>query len=277
MAAGLLVYDLLFVAVASALYGGAAALAAEVHRRLSPVIGWSFALFPSFLVGLTALVVAVGVLSALCPRPRPGTHAMMKSASFWGWLLRSLLRRVLFAPGLRWFLFSSNVLRFLALRALGARVAFTANMSTDVDLLDPWLLEVEPGATIGARSLLSGHFVEGGKLVLGEIKVERGALLAAEVLVGPDVVVGAGAVVKSRTALAVGVRVGARATVGGACNVERDVVIGERARIANALYVPVGLVVPAHARVRSAEDLAQLARDAETSASSATKSAAPDV
>jgi hypothetical protein len=59
---------------------------------------------------------------------------------------------------------SSNVLRFFAWRALGARIAFSASFSSDVDLLDPALASVGPGAVVGARCLLAGHYIKGGQL-----------------------------------------------------------------------------------------------------------------
>ena len=62
-------------------------------------------------------------------------------------------------------------------------------------------VEIQKGATVGARCLLSGHCIEVGKLILGEIAVAPRALLAAEVLVGPSVRVGEGAMVKARAAL----------------------------------------------------------------------------
>lgn len=277
MALGLLAYDLIFVLVATGLYGLAAWTASEVFGALAARVAWQLAIFPSFLAGLVSLVVGVGALTSLCPRPRPGRHKMMRGASFWGWLLRSLLRRVLFAPGLKWFLFSSNVLRFLSLRALGADVAFTANMSTDVDLLDPSLLVVEPGATLGTRSLISGHYVEAGELVLGTVRIGAGALVAAEVLIGPGAVVGERAQVKSRAAVGVDVRVGVGASIGGGAVLEVGVEVGDGARIANLLHLAPGTKVPAGLRVRDAADLTQARAAEATSASPATKSAAPDV
>jgi acetyltransferase-like isoleucine patch superfamily enzyme len=277
MALGLLAYDLIFVLVATGLYGLAAWTASEAFAALSRHVPWQLALFPSFLAGLSALVLGVGALTLLCPRPRPGRHKMMRGASFWGWLLRSLLRRVLFAPGLKWFLFSSNVLRFVSLRALGARVAFTANMSTDVDLLDPSLLVVSAGATLGTRSLLSGHYVEGGELVLGVVEIGPGALVAAEVLIGPGAIVGEGAQVKSRAAVGVDVRVGKGASIGGGVALEAGVEVGDGARIANLIHVPPGVRIAAGARVRTVADVPQARAADATSASPATKSAAPDV
>ena len=141
MPAGLVVYDLLYFTLAALLYGGAGYGAVRIAHALPgwpPILAWPIAV----LGGLLALIAQVGLLSALCPRLKPGRYAMMKGPVFWGWIFRSLLRRVLLLPTLKWILFSSNVLRFLSLRAMGARVAFTTSISADVDLLDPSLTRV---------------------------------------------------------------------------------------------------------------------------------------
>jgi UDP-3-O-[3-hydroxymyristoyl] glucosamine N-acyltransferase len=160
-----------------------------------------------------------------------------------------MLRRILFVPGVRWFIFSSNMLRFLALRGLGARVAFTTNMSVDADILDPALFVAGPGATIGARCLVSGHYIEDGKLVLGEVRVGRGSLLAAEVGCAPEVTIGDKVLVKARAALSLGVKVGDRAVLGGASVIDAFAVIGEGAEIGNTVYVKPRTEVPAGAKI----------------------------
>jgi len=230
MALGLLVYDVLYMILCAALYGAALILGGRVGIEAAHVVPWALALIAGTIVALLALIAEVALLTALLPRLKPGRYAMMKG-TFLVWITRSLLRRVLFLPSLKFVLFSSNVLRFFALRALGARVAFTANVSTDVDLLDPSLLRLGPGATVGARCLLSGHYIEGGKLILGEIAIARGALLAAEVIVGPSVRIGEAAIVKTRAALSMGVSVGDGADVGGEALLDNYAQVGKKARI----------------------------------------------
>jgi UDP-3-O-[3-hydroxymyristoyl] glucosamine N-acyltransferase len=162
---------------------------------------------------------------------------MMKGAVFYGWLLRSALRRVLFVPGLKWFLFASNVLRYLALRGLGARIAFTTSMSADVDLLDPSLLVTGPGTTFGARCFVSGHFVEGGKLVLGTVSVGQNSLLSADVMCAPSVEIGERVTVKARANVSVGTRIGDRAQIGAAAFLDSNVTVAPGAVVANNAYV----------------------------------------
>lgn len=249
MGPGLLAYDCLYWTLATLLYGAAAAAAVQFGGILAPMVGWPLALFPAALFGVVALIALVGFVSLACPRPRPGKYPLMRGAVFWGWLFRSLLRRILFLPGVRWLLFTSNVLRYCALTALGAKVAFSSNMSADVDLLDPWLLTVEPGATLGARCIVSGHYIDGGRLVLGEVRIGARALLAAEVLVGPGTTVGEDASVKARAALAPHVQVGERANIGGDAVIDAGARVGNDASVGTRAYVGQRAVVPDGAKV----------------------------
>jgi acetyltransferase-like isoleucine patch superfamily enzyme len=252
MIPGLIAYDVLFGVMAALVYGPAAFVAWEVWQRIATRAYWPLGIVPTFVTFAVALVIEVAIVGALLPRLRPGRYALMKHPIFFVWLVRSMLRRLLFAPGLKWFLFASNTLRFFSLRALGARVAFDANMSADVDILDPWLLTVESGATIGARAMLASHYVERGELVLGPIVIGARALVASEVLVGPSVSVGARAVVKPLASLSVGVTIGEGAQIGPSAFIDHGAKIGK------------GAVVPTRAHVKQK----QIISDYEEAASS---------
>lgn len=260
MGLGLLVYDLIYMILCFVLYGAALIVGGRAAMELVRWVPWALAFLVGCTVAVMALIAEVGILTALLPRLKPGRHVMMKGM-FLVWILRSLLRRVLFLPGVKFVLFSSNLLRFFALRALGARVAFTANVSTDADLLDPSLLRLGPGATVGARCLLSGHYVEGGKLILGEITIGDKALLAAEVLVGPSVKIGAGATVKARAALSMGVSIGDGADVGGEAVLDNYAQLAARSRVGVRGYVGPRARLAEGAEVKATEKLTRSASE----------------
>lgn len=266
MALGLIVYDLLYLILSFALYGGALIGGGRVGVELARRVPWPIALLAGTLCAIAILIAEVGILTALLPRLRPGRYRLLSGRIFYAWMLRSLLRRILFIPGLKFVIFSSNVLRFFALRALGARVAFTANVSTDADLLDPALTTLGSGATVGARCLLSGHYVEDGELILGEVRVGARSLLAVDVMMGPHATVGERVTVKGRASISVGATVGDGATIGGEVALDAGCQVGAGAVIGNLAYVaPRAVVAPG-------ERLAALAR-----AESTTTSAAPAV
>lgn len=249
MAPGLLVYDLLFFGLATVTYAAALRAAAFVFVELSARFPWPLAVVPAAVAFMLALILEVGVLTLLCPRLQPGRYPAMKGRVFWAWIFRTLLRRLLMPPPIKWMVFSSNVLRFLALRAMGARVAFTANMSSDVDVLDPALLEVGPGAIIGARCFTSGHYVDRGQLVLGVIRIGAGAMLAAAVNVGPGVTVGAKAIVKPLAGLGPDCVIGEGAQIGGEALIDIAARVGDGADLGNRVHVRPGVTVPAGTKV----------------------------
>jgi acetyltransferase-like isoleucine patch superfamily enzyme len=237
MGAGLVVYDVLYLLFATVLYGGAITAGARAFVALSARVPWPFAVVPSLLAGLLALIAEVFVATRLCPPLRPGRYRMMKSVTFFAWVFRSLFRRVLFDCGLRYLLFSSNVLRFLAFRALGAKVHFTASVSNDVAVLDPALLTLHPGSMIGARCLIAGHIVDGGRLILGHVDIGEGTLLAVDVLCAPGVVIGKGVTVKARVSLAPNVHIDDGADIGGSAVIEVGARVGKKARVDTCAHV----------------------------------------
>jgi acetyltransferase-like isoleucine patch superfamily enzyme len=249
MAAGLVLYDILFVLAATLLYGGAVTAGVRAFVALSSHIPWPLAIVPSLAFALLALIAEVFLATSLCPPLRPGRYRMMKSVTFYSWIFRSMFRRLLFDCGLRWLLFSSNVLRFLAFRALGAKVDFTVSMSPDVVVTDPALLTIKAGAMIGSRSYIAGHFVENGRLILAPVEIGEGCLLALDVLCGPGVVLGRKVTVKAFVTLAPNVHVGDDVDIGPAAQIDVGARIGNNVRIASRTYVPPRQVVEDGAKI----------------------------
>jgi len=244
MALGFVVHDLLYLTLITLIYAPAISVARAAFTALVRQVAWYVAAPLSCVLGLLVAIAVAGLLTALCPRLVPGRYKMMQGRVFFSWMLRALIRRSLFFPGIKWVIFSSNVLRFLALRALGAKVAFTSSFSADVDVLDPSLTTVEAGAMIGTRSLLACHFVQSGELLLDRIHVERGALLAGDVIALPGVRIGARALVKGRASLSVGVQIGERASIGACTGLDANVRIGKGARVGNGTNIGPRTEVP---------------------------------
>ncbi len=248
MALGFLLHDLLYLTCVGLIWGSAFSIGRWGFHQLAP-LGWIPAALLSCVLALLGAIGVTALLTALCPRLKPGRYKMMQGRVFYSWMLRALIRRSLFFPGVKWVLFSSNLLRFLALRGLGADVAFTSSFSADVDLLDPALLTVEAGAVIGARCLLTGHFVQSGELLLDRVHVARGALLAGEVIALPGVRIGERALIKGRAALSLQVEIGERASIGACCGIDAHAKVGKGARIGNTAVVGPRALVPDGAEV----------------------------
>jgi acetyltransferase-like isoleucine patch superfamily enzyme len=275
MGLGLVAYDLTYFVIASALYGGAAWVAARAFAVGAQYLPWPFLLVGCGAVFLITLIAEVGALTLLVPKLKPGRSALMRGKNFYVWMVRSLLRRILFAPGLKWFLFTSNTLRFLTLRALGARVAFSANMSSDVDVLDPSLLVIGPRAVVGARSLLSGHYVEGGVLILGTVTIGEKAMVAADVTIGPGATIGDGATCQLRSAVGPNAVLGKGARLGGDSGLDVNVHVGANADIGVRCYLARGVKVPDNARIPALTHMTTPPREQKTEPLPAAEPPAP--
>jgi acetyltransferase-like isoleucine patch superfamily enzyme len=243
MIVGFIIYDVCLVLLAALGYGGAIAAGLRIEAALASFVPALVAWTVAAIGGLIMLIAEIGLLSALCPRLRPGRYPLLRGAVFYGWIFRSMLRRILFIPGLRHILLTSHTLRWLSLRALGARVAFDANFAPDVDVTEPSLLEVGAGAIVGMRAAIVGHYVLDGVLHLAPVRIGAGALIGADVGVFPGVTVERGAVVKPRSTLGVGVTIGEGADVGLDCLIENGAAIGAGARVAARSRVPARSIV----------------------------------
>lgn len=205
---------------------------------LSACVGLAVGLpFGLVLAPLTWIASAALVL-ALLPKPRPGQHTMMKGASFWWWSLAFIARRWLELPPMGTLYRQSNVLRFLVLRAAGGKVAFRAQMSSDVNLLDPGLLTMGAGAMLGSQATIAGHFIVGDRLLLAPVVIEAGAQIALGVVIGPGAIVGERALIEARANVGPEAKVGARAVVGALATVGRGAVIGVGAKVGMGAIVP---------------------------------------
>jgi len=231
MKIGLVLFDLLSLVAIACLWGGAAWCGMHTYHSLAAELWFPVALVLSILSGLLALIVLVGVIHRLLPRIRPGRYPLLKDPMFFIWVVRFILQRALFAPGLQELLFQFNVLRYLSLRSLGAKVSFGASMSSDATILDPWLLEVEAGATIGTGCLVSGHFVDRGQLILGAVKIGANSLLAARVVVAPGTTIGKN------------VRILVGAMMGTDVTIDDNAIVGPDSRLESQTSVGKGVVM----------------------------------
>lgn len=225
--------DAIWLAGLVALIGLSAGAAFVVAGLVPGPLGWGLAV----VAGLGAWIAATTSLAWLLPRPKAGRHPMMGDASFFLWVLGLVLRRWLDLPpmGLLWR--QSNLARFVVLRACGARVHLTTSLSSDVVLLDPNLFAAGPNVVIGSGTLISGHYVSRGDLVLAPVSIGAGSEIAAQVTIGPGCSIGAG------------VRVEPGANLGNESEIGAGAVIGFLATIHPRARVPAGTRVPPHAVV----------------------------
>ena len=237
MGAGILLMDVIWAAGLVGLAWLSAFTFMLVHAALPSALGLALALATALLTWIAACAVTLFVL----PKPRPGKYRLMRGADFYAWALGFIVRRWLDLPPMGLLYRQSGVLRYLVLRASGARVAFTAQMSSDAAVLDPALFTMGAGAMLGSKTTVTGHFILGDRLILAPVVIHPGAQIAIDVVIGPGASIGRNAVIE---ALGPESQIGDEAVIGGGVAMGRAVVVGKRARIPMASVVPVKSHVP---------------------------------
>lgn len=229
---GLLVWDIVFFVMAVLCYAGAFYAAAESYAWMdglhvyAPLL-WSCAVL-TFLCALTA---EIALLHRLFPKPRAGRHKLLQGIGFWGYALNLLLQRILFFGALRTVFHGTSVFRYLGYRALGAKIDFSVSTSIDALILDPSLTTIGPGTTLGARSMVSGHYIKDGHLILAEVVIGKDVLFAFESGCGPGVRIGDGTKVLSYGKLGPHAELGRNVVVGLEATVDAYVKIPDETRL----------------------------------------------
>ena len=250
MKIGLIIFDLLSLILISCLWGASIFLGFSLFQAYFLSIWFPIGLICSILSGIIGLIAMVGLLHRLLPTLRPGRYTVMKSPMFFFWIFRLILKRALFAPVLKEILFQFTTLRFLSLRALGAKISFSSSMSSDVDILDPWFLEVGPGSTIGSGCFLSGHFMDKSDFLLDRIQIGSDSLLAARVTVGPATRIGDHCRILFGVTIGVHVCIEDKVTVGAASDIEGYATITSGVRIGTRSFLHKGVSLERDTKIR---------------------------
>lgn len=215
MRSSLIAYDIFLLIVITAVYGSAAALAAQFLRWLS-FIPWpwlGFALPLAGLVFILGVILAVGLITLLLPKMQEGYYAAPLSKGFYLWIIYLALNRLVFLLPIKNLILYFAVLRYLAFRALGAKLAYATSISADVDFVDLPLIEIGEGCVIGAGSMLTGHYLNKGNLYLGKIKIGNNVNLGGYCRIAPGVEIGDDCWIGADCQIAPMVHIGAGATL----------------------------------------------------------------
>jgi carbonic anhydrase/acetyltransferase-like protein (isoleucine patch superfamily) len=154
---------------------------------------WGLIFLP--LVATLIFITVVFAIRIVMPRVKPGAYDLKKDPMVMIWYLHMCLNRSVKSVGLLGIIRSSNVLRFLHLRALGAKVAYSANVSVELELADPMLITIEENVIVGGRCYMGCHVVVAGKLILGTIHLKKNSFVSLGNVLGQGTVVGENATV----------------------------------------------------------------------------------
>lgn len=257
--------DLVFLVLMVMVIGPSAAAISLLISAL-PLPAWALALlspvFASlFLVGMC--LSAWVVRGLLLPRLTPGTYAFPGHQQSVVWMIHFALMRIMNFRLWSNVILSFAGLRWLSLRAQGAKVALGIQTSSDALVTDPALFEINEGCMLAAGTIVSSHFVENDQLMLAPVSLARGVQVMGGVALTPglqvgensvlgpgsrflpNVVIGADVYLGMGCIIYQGVRIGDNAVIGHQVTVENDVVIGEGAVIQAGVRVPKGTVIAA--------------------------------
>jgi hypothetical protein len=149
-----------------------------------------------------ALSVAQFVLRMLLPRLREGVHAVGMNARTISWYGHLALNRAIHVAGLWPLVNSSQILKLLYFRSMGAQVEIPFNSSLHTTYVDMPLIRIGRGSTISEGVALSCHTFVGDKLVLKATNVGRGVFIGMHSFVGVGAELGDGAWIGMRNFIA---------------------------------------------------------------------------
>lgn len=84
-------------------------------------------------------------------------------------------------------------------RIHGARIAKSALITANAELIDPWMIRIDAGAVVGAQCKLSGHLLTGTHMTQGPIHIEKNVTLGGDAIIMPNVRIQQGSVIGVRS------------------------------------------------------------------------------
>jgi len=220
MTAALLAYDAALLLLTCLLYGGSAWATWQLisWAQLFLPIWALILLWPCWLVCFClCLICGLWLLRLPVPAVPEGKFAAPGSPGFWLWTWHFSLRRLIAVQPLYTVIHWSAILRWLAYRALGMRLAFASSMSSDVIILDPGLLEMGSRSVLGARTLVGCHYMnkypDGDKLITARTRLGVNVNIGVDCVISPGVEVGDNTTVGTQSMLSPFVKVGKNVTI----------------------------------------------------------------
>lgn len=253
-----LMQDAIFIAVFCLICGGAATLLALAHPYLLGTLSapWAFLLLPTYAVlyilAMCAIIFAIRIGTG---RLKAGSFDVPGSSNAARWMLHLAMLRLLHFPAWRFLVYGITTLRFLAFRALGCRNAFASDASADATVLDVALHEIGAGSMLASGVVVTGHFMNEGKLVLSPVRIGSdtmiltGAQLGPGTEIGPRVSIGPMTMISGHLQIAAGAKIGPQCTLRGGVRVEEEATIEESVYLESKVEVGKGARVLAHTRV----------------------------
>lgn len=243
--------DLLWLLFFGLLLAGVSAAVILPPSQLIPIIDIPLRIFLGLLAELTLLFI----LRELVPKPQPGAHRIGLNRAYLAWLASSTLSDVALHPLVRAPFWSLRLGQVLYLKVLGAQIDASVSLTPHIELRDPALLSIGPGAQIETGVTIETALFGAGRVRVAPVQIGPGALVGARCLLlpgsniakdshlGPNVVVGEGAMVgvgasvEGQVHLGRDANLGSYVSVGSLAAIGDGVIVGDRARVPPGSWV----------------------------------------
>jgi len=163
------------------------------------------------------------------------------------------------------------LLKWLTFRLFGYRGSMDFTVYPDTWIRDLPLLDFGPGAYVSNRATLGTNMaLSNGKILVGKIRLGKGALFGHLTVVGPGLVMGDGSEIGAASVLGSRIEIGEGSFVGQFSGVNHHVKIGAhsvigghshievRAIIGPDLELPAGTCVPSRSKIMTKSDVSDL-------------------
>lgn len=158
-------------------------------RRAHPAVLLALLIAGSYLAGVTFIFLPVIVKKIFVGRLGPDRTLTVNTRAGRQFFFASILHSMSIGP-FRWLLFGLSPLAAYYYRGMGARMADSVFISPGAAIFDPWFLEIQENASIGAEAMILGHIGNGRELVLGSVFIGEGAIIGSRAVVLPSVRIG---------------------------------------------------------------------------------------
>ncbi len=228
MLRAIILYEVIIYLISTLVYGGA--LITSVYTGI-----WFFQHLPLpvflliipnlIIVFILTLIFEVGFIRLLVPKMKEGFYEAPGSSMFYFWTLNLTLNRLLFFDPIKNIILYSATLRFFTFLALGAKFSYATSVSANTVFTDMQMFSVGKNSVIGAWTMISGHYINKGKLGLGMIVIGENVNIGTHCHIAPNVTIG------NNTWVGAECRISPMVYIGSGCSIEPLTIIPPGTRI----------------------------------------------
>ncbi|HEY6991557.1 MAG TPA: hypothetical protein VH369_24395 [Bryobacteraceae bacterium] len=159
-------------------------------KRAHPAMLLAVVIAGCYFAGLVFLLLVVTAKKILTGHFDADEVVTIHTRSGKQFFFASMLHGIMQASPFRALICGFSPLTSYYYRAIGAKMAPTVFISSGARIFDPWFVEIQDNATIGADAVITGHIGDGPQIILGRVFVGEGAIVGARSIIMPDVRIG---------------------------------------------------------------------------------------